>query len=493
MLNHGKHSNEKSLVLILALNGVKGKNEGGLAGDRMNGDSAVPRLGWAPGLKFHMSGGDFFLITVKKNSPQKPSMRSSCSLLFRQLNRCLAQSPKSPLSPAVLGSNTTVVGSAATFDKNFPSPKAPKKAWDGQNKDDFFRDKYAHVHVKQKKNQEAKLRESKGKKPLSPYKAARSFSKNKSRRIPDGELDKKPRPKPKKVEKEDEYELMLENPHIEYVFGTQAVAAALQNPDRHVSRLFTQDEAHLASRKLIELAEDRNVPVIYDVPKVKLNQMAKNGVHNRYVIETRPLMITDITSMSQYSTETQSYSVTERAQEPLEFKLDLQAPDKKSFPLGLFIDQVTDVHNFGAILRSAYFLGIDFVTYCDKDCAKLSPVVGKTSSGALDYINLFNVPRPVDFFSQVQANGWQIIASTVTSKPNKLVLPSQLSELLETGPCILLLGSEGEGLRKGLIDMSDFAVTLEGAQDRSKVDSLNVSVASALLLSKFYKDEAFDI
>ena len=170
--------------------------------------------------------------------------------------------------------------------------------------------------------------------------------------------------------------------------------------------------------------------------------------------------------------------------------------EKKKFPLGIYLDEVVDPHNIGAIIRSAYFLGADFIVMSRRNCAPLSPAVSKTSSGAVELMPIYHVDKPLNFFSKSQEEGgWTFVTSCLTNSDSKMKKYST-GKILEMGalnglcqelPVMLVVGNEGSGVRTNIKMRSDFFVEIPfGRQIPNKetpVDSLNVSVATALLLS----------
>ncbi|ODQ63906.1 RNA methyltransferase [Nadsonia fulvescens var. elongata DSM 6958] len=197
----------------------------------------------------------------------------------------------------------------------------------------------------------------------------------------------------------------------------------------------------------------------------------------------------------------------ERFEQPLRLSAKAVIEDKR-YPLMVYLDSISDPHNVGAIIRSVYFLGGDGIILSSKNTSPITPVVAKTSSGAVECIDIYQTDKPLQLFEKSRENGWKIVAATIdpaaepiddtdprlgaSKKPCQVLALDQAKELLKKSPVILVLGSEGEGIRKSLIQRSDFTVSIPIAnrvildgETNSPVDSLNVSVASALLVSKF--------
>ena len=152
-----------------------------------------------------------------------------------------------------------------------------------------------------------------------------------------------------------------------------------------------------------------------------------------------------------------------------------------------------DPGNLGAILRTAFFLGVDAVAIANRSSASISPVALKASAGAAEALPLVSVDQPGDFIDTCQKNGWKVYASA-TPRANASVKPHHYLSLPKLGhpvrdnACILILGNEGEGLRWTVQRKADYIVAIESLRLRkSKVDSLNVSVAAGLLCEAFLR------
>ncbi|PGH15333.1 hypothetical protein AJ79_02499 [Helicocarpus griseus UAMH5409] len=175
------------------------------------------------------------------------------------------------------------------------------------------------------------------------------------------------------------------------------------------------------------------------------------------------------------------------------------------YPLVLLLDGIRDEGNVGAILRSAYYFGVDAVAISTRFSAPISPIAVKASAGAAENITLLATTNPSGFASYSKANGWKLFAAeapaaakksenTDGTRRERIYSRREVGKELDKAPCILMLGSEDKGLQNRLRRLADGAVVIPGAitagdvEDRAGVDSLNVSVASALLCEAFLGD-----
>ena len=141
-------------------------------------------------------------------------------------------------------------------------------------------------------------------------------------------------------------------------------------------------------------------------------------------------------------------------------------------PLILILDGVTDPHNLGACLRSADAAGVTAVVFPKDKSADVNDVARKVASGAAEtvpWVRVTNLARTIE--SLKQAGVWVI---GTDGGAERTLYEQDLS-----GPCALVLGSEGAGMRRLTRDLCDFVVKLPMA---GSVSSLNVSVAAGVCL-----------
>lgn len=368
------------------------------------------------------------------------------------------------------------------LEKNIPQIRR-KKAWEkaGEDKDSWFRKKYAHVHAKNRDTTDRF-----GKKRAHTEKLAQIQEQATAAR----------QQHERKFEKKNATQGLRVNPLMEYVYGTNGVLAALQGGKReYFTRLLHHGPLPTT---IAQLAENKDLKVV-ETDKHRLNLLTNYAVHNGVVLETKPLQPTEISHLQLCNPEAGKFQYNE-----VVFDNEYTAQDftylvdeRKKFPLGVYLDEVVDPHNIGAIIRSAYFLGADFIVMSRRNCAPLSPAVSKTSSGAVELIPIFHVDKPLSFFSKSQEEGgWTFVTSCLADSSTKIKKYSSgkmldmdaLRGMCQELPVMLVVGNEGAGVRTNIKMRSDFFVEIPfGRQIPDKketpVDSLNVSVATALLLN----------
>ena len=224
------------------------------------------------------------------------------------------------------------------------------------------------------------------------------------------------------------------------LWGRHAVEAALNNPERKHRKLW-------ATREGIESLNGElpaNFPLEYAQAGDLGRLVARDAPHQGLVLECGALE---------------------------DVFLDDVLQGDAARPV-LVLDQVTDPHNVGAILRSAAaFQAIALVTQ-DRHAPPESGVVAKSASGALEivpWVRVVNLARALEDIAE--AGYWRIGLDGGA--------PMTLAEALPAGPVALVLGSEGEGLRRNIGEHCDARARLPIGK---AIESLNVSNAAAIAL-----------
>lgn len=166
------------------------------------------------------------------------------------------------------------------------------------------------------------------------------------------------------------------------------------------------------------------------------------------------------------------------------FKLDdvlAQTYERGETPLILIADKITDVRNFGAIARTAYACGVHAIVIPFSGAAALNEDAVKSSSGALNKINLCREKDLVRVVKELRLNGIQTLAAD--GKAGKFVHEADLKI-----PTAIIMGSEGEGIENNLLRLVDEIVKLPMANN---FDSFNVSVATGMILYEAMKQRLF--
>ncbi len=149
-----------------------------------------------------------------------------------------------------------------------------------------------------------------------------------------------------------------------------------------------------------------------------------------------------------------------------------QVIGKSKTPLFLILDQISDVRNFGAILRTAECTGVDAVIIQKKGGAPVTGDTVKTSAGAIFKIPVCKVDHIKDAIYYLQGSGVQTIGAT--EKTNDLLYDLELNR-----PLAIVMGSEDRGISKSVLNLLDHKASLPLL---GEINSLNVSVACGAFL-----------
>lgn len=225
------------------------------------------------------------------------------------------------------------------------------------------------------------------------------------------------------------------------LFGLHAVEAALKNPARKVKRLVLTENAE---RRLMEAVGTLNHPVEHASPRDLDRILGADTVHQGAMLETEPLAEPDFADL-----------IGQAGGRPL-----------------IVLDQVTDPHNVGAILRSAAAFGAAGLVMTRRHSPPLNGVLAKSASGALELIPVALVQNLSRALEELKEVGFFIVGLDGTAD-------TAIEELDWSRPTALVMGAEGKGLRELTGKTCDRLVHITTG---GPLASLNVSNAAAVAL-----------
>ena len=141
-------------------------------------------------------------------------------------------------------------------------------------------------------------------------------------------------------------------------------------------------------------------------------------------------------------------------------------------PFLLILDRVTDVRNFGAIVRTAETAGVNAIVIPEKGSAPISADAMKTSAGALNFVPVCRTKNLKQTIRELKNSGVKVVVCT--ERASEIIFKTDL-----TGPLALMFGSEEDGVSPELLREADCLVKIPMA---GKIHSLNVSVAAGIAL-----------
>jgi 23S rRNA (guanosine2251-2'-O)-methyltransferase len=236
---------------------------------------------------------------------------------------------------------------------------------------------------------------------------------------------------------------------LDAVFGVHAVRSLLDRGETPPELWIQEGSAGLRLAELVDMARQGGARV-QQRSRDDLDRLAREVAHQGIIAFARPLAFEAETSLW----------------------LRLQAWPHETPPLLLVLDGVTDVHNFGACLRSADAAGAHGVVVPKDKSAPLNATVRKVACGAAETVPVYQVTNLVRSLTKMQALGVWVTGTAGEAE-------ASLYEADLCGPTALVMGAEGKGMRRLTREACDLLVKLPMA---GGVSSLNVSVATGICL-----------
>lgn len=238
------------------------------------------------------------------------------------------------------------------------------------------------------------------------------------------------------------------------LYGIHAVREALRSRTRPILRLcVVRQDGQFAD--LVRLAREAGIPVHVE-PRAALDRLVASRKHQGVlaVVGVKPYV------------EVEDILAHARARgEP---------------PCVVVLDGIEDPHNLGAVLRSVEAAGAHGVCIPERRSAGLTGTVAKTSGGAVEYVRIACVPNLSRLIEQLQDSGLWVYGLDAEASKAYTTLDFR-------GPCAMVFGAEGVGIRPGVLATCDERAAIPM---RGKVGSLNVSAAAAVVLFEMVRQRA---
>ena len=231
-----------------------------------------------------------------------------------------------------------------------------------------------------------------------------------------------------------------------YIWGLHASIAALKNNNRNIVNIF-------CTQLVFDNYINKKVKITNSIKILKNNDLnailEKKITHQGIIVETKPL----------------NYPI-------LDDVID-------SAKIIMALDQVTDPQNVGAIIRTFNFFGGENLLITKDHSSEINGSLAKSASGALESVNIIKVVNLSMTLKKMKKKGFIIIGLDENSDAMLHTIKGYSNEKK-----VIVMGSEGKGLRRLTKENCDFLVSIANNND-SDFNTLNVSVSSALALYEF--------
>ena len=229
------------------------------------------------------------------------------------------------------------------------------------------------------------------------------------------------------------------------IYGIRAVIEAI-NSSKDIDKVFIQTGLKGKLIGQLESLIRKNKINFSYVPTQKLDRLSKKN-HQGVIARIAPIKFYTIDKFS-------------------------EVIEKSKNPFILILDQINDVRNFGAIIRTAEISGVDGIIIQGSSSAPVNSDTIKTSAGAIFNIPICKVNHIKDAIYHLQSMNISVISASEKAEKN-------IYDVDLKGPLAIIMGSEQKGINKSVINLSNESVKLPMY---GKIESLNVSVACGIFL-----------
>lgn len=233
------------------------------------------------------------------------------------------------------------------------------------------------------------------------------------------------------------------------VYGVHAVTESLAANTGN--KLYIQDDLRGKNvERVKQLAAEKKVSISW-TSKKSLSEMTQGAVHQGFVLRVSEFAYAELKDILHRASEEEN-------------------------PLILILDSLTDPHNFGSILRTADATKVAGVIIPKHRAVGVTPVVAKTSTGAVQHVPIARVTNLSQTLDQLKAAGFWIFGTDMNGTPSH--------QWNTSGKLALVIGNEGKGISQNIKKQVDEMITIP--MD-GHVQSLNASVAAAVLMYEVFR------
>ena len=242
------------------------------------------------------------------------------------------------------------------------------------------------------------------------------------------------------------------------VEGRNSVIELLEGK-RDINKIFiTKGEKHGSIYKIIAMAKEKKI-IIVEKDKKQMEEMSQTHNHQGVIAIVPPFNYCQIDDI-----------------------LEL-AKEKKEDPFILILDGIEDPHNLGSIIRTAETAGVHGIIIPKRRAAQVNSTVNKASAGAVEHMKIARVTNICDSIEQLKTDGVWICGTDVNT--DTYYYNQDL-----TGPLAIVIGNEGKGIGEKTRKNCDFLIKIPM---KGKIESLNASVSTGIVVYEAFKQRNLDI
>ncbi|WP_028991967.1 MULTISPECIES: 23S rRNA (guanosine(2251)-2'-O)-methyltransferase RlmB [Thermoanaerobacter] len=230
------------------------------------------------------------------------------------------------------------------------------------------------------------------------------------------------------------------------IFGRNPVMEAIKS-GKEIEKIYISKTAKGNISKIINLAKEAGI-VVSTTDNETLSKLAGSQNHQGIVALSAVYQYFEVEDLLEY------------------------AEQKKEKPFLLILDEITDPHNLGAIIRSAEAFGVHGIIIPKRRAVGVNATVVKTSAGAVEHMKIAKVSNINNTIRNLKERGLWIVGTDVNGGKS-------FEEIDYDFPVALVIGNEGKGVSKLVLQNCDFVVKIPM---KGKINSLNASVAASLLI-----------
>lgn len=232
----------------------------------------------------------------------------------------------------------------------------------------------------------------------------------------------------------------------QYRYGKHAVEASIRSGN--VTKVFLS--THFKDTGILSLLQQKKLPV-ERIEDERLQKLVDRGNHQGIVAQVKPFVYTD-------------------------WQPFLKQMATKDQPLLILLDGIEDPQNLGAIIRTSVGFGVDGLIIKKDRQVEVTSTVAKIASGALDHLPIIQVTNLSQTIASLKENRFWIVASSLSESQDYRSVDYR-------GPMAIIIGHEGLGISRLVLENSDFKVKIP----IQNLDSFNASTSAAILLAEVYR------